>query len=262
MERGDPPTPRPVAAAPMTPPESTKPALWVAIGLMGGILAGLLLGYVVFRSRGSAPATAQATPSPTVTATPIGTPTASPSPSATPSNSPTSAPSTAAPATSAPASSKAPASSVPGQLTDASFSGCPAMAPGQHPLAPVSGPSGSGTVNPANDFYGCGNAVTPGGTPGFTGNNWELAYSFSCPNSDAPGAAAVPGMNIESVVYAGGGTPIRNDANTQTAYLVFTDNAHAGVPQGGDYRLRTVLVNNATGDNRCRWHIRAYTTPP
>ncbi len=136
------------------------------------------------------------------------------------------------------------------------------MAAGQHALAPVSGPSSGATVNPPNDFYGCGDTVTPPGTPGFTGSNWELAYSFSCPNSDAPGAPAVPGMNIESYVYAGGGTPIRNDANTQTAYLPWSDDVHASVPQGGDYRLRTRLVNNAVGDNRCRWHIRAYVTPP
>ncbi|MBJ7608801.1 MAG: hypothetical protein JF887_05140 [Candidatus Dormibacteraeota bacterium] len=260
----------PGAPTPVTTTERTKPTLWVAIGLIAGTLAGLLAGFLIFKHNPNAAPSARATPTPTGYS-PTASTSGSPSASATASSAPaSSAPASHPPGASAPAPSS-PATSPPdatgwnpsGHLSDPSFSGCPAMAPGQHPLAAVSGPSAAGeTASPSNDWYGCGNAVTPGDTPGFTGANWEIANSFSCPDSDGPGAPGVPGMNIESWVYAGGGTPIQNDANRVTTDLPWADDAHASVSQGGDYRLRTRLVNNATGDNRCRWHIRAYTTAP
>ena len=99
----------------------------------------------------------------------------------------------------------------------------------------------------------------PADYPVFTGDNWELAYSMSCPDSDGPGMAT--GMVIESWVYEGGGTPIHNAANDVQAALPWVDDGHSLVPQAGNYRLKVTMQNGASGDNRCRWHIKAYATP-
>jgi len=108
--------------------------------------------------------------------------------------------------------------------------------------------------------------LTPASSAVFTSNPWELNYSFSCPNADDPGAPAVTGMEIQSWVYAGGGTPIRNSNDTGQAYLPWSDNVHESMPEGGNFRLKTVLMDKAAPggipDQRCRWHIRAYATAP
>ena len=145
-------------------------------------------------------------------------------------------------------------------VTNASFSGCPATAPGQHTMAAVTGPTAAGaTADPHNEWYGCGSVLMPADYPVFTGNDWEMALSFWCPDSDGPGMA--DGMIVKSWVYEGGGTPIHNAANDVSASLPWSDDVHSTVPQAGNYRLKTALKNGAAGDNRCRWHIRAYATP-
>ena len=233
----------------MSDPRPANPsnpwAILLVAGIITGLIAGIGFGYLLFKSNSTATgptrptATPGYTPTPTVSLGPTLTP---PPPTAAPTPVPTPAP--------------PPAS---GGITDSSFSGCPATAPGQHPLAPVTGPTATGAAaDPANDWYGCGDALTPTGF--VTGNNWEEAVSFTCPDSDGPGMST--GLSVQAWVYEGGGTPVHNTADDNDLALPWTDNAHTLESQGGNFRLRMVQESGAAGDLRCRWHVRAYTVGP
>jgi len=183
-------------------PESTRPALWVAIGAIAGLLAGLLFGYLLFHKTTKRAPPPRTTPTPTVSASPSPTPSASPSdaPTASPTDTPSPPPTTAQ---ATPPPPPAPA-------------GCSTL-----PLGPPGDPH-VGHRGP--DVSGCGSTTLNRFT---TGNNWGIGFSYACPNGTAQGGGKVIAF-----------TPVGSPDSSATGVGDSGSGESSTFPTGGTFQLK------------------------
>lgn len=110
------------------------------------------------------------------------------------------------------------------------------------------GPPGAGVhADPTLDWTGCGSVTVPPGTSRFiTGNNWQLGFAVSCPDS----------LNIgfgNSVTF----TELLIDGSTgpdsEAGAGSWTDSGGGIMAHGGNYQIKVTAP-----DLRCRWHLAVY----
>lgn len=194
--------------------------------------AAVLLLFVLTACGSTSLAAAQtpaaSSPTPTPAASPSPTPSPSPSPSPTPS----------------PSAVASPSPQATGYI---GLGSCPAYEAGQHPLGSP-GPPGAGVhADPTLDWVGCGSVTVPPGTSRFiTGNNWQLGFAVTCPNSLNIGFGN--SVTFNEVLIDGTTGP-----DSEAGAGPWTDSGGGIMAHGGNYQIRVTAP-----DLRCRWHLAVY----
>lgn len=130
------------------------------------------------------------------------------------------------------------------------LAGCPDPAPGQHPLAAPGGPGQGVHSDPSLKWEGCGTVTVPPGTDRFmTGDNWQIGFSATCPDSLNYGSSGMdPGVTMRELLIDGTYGPDEMDSPGP-----WSDSGGGLMSHGGNYQLRVQSI-----DTRCRWSIAVY----